>query len=217
MIYLTGVTNPTIEAYARREPALGLMAQPGNGVLNRIQHYQTWAADNGAFGAWVQQKPFPVAKWSKWVQRLPVGPLFVVVPDAVGDHDATTALWDEYHSIVADLGHRAAFVLQNGCLPATVPWDTDAVFIGGDTAWKLSAEAGRIVMEAQRRGVWVHMGRVNSTKRWLRALAMGCDSADGTFLRFGPPELMLSKVSSWLYAGRNVGGQIDLLDQTVSA
>jgi hypothetical protein len=39
-------------------------------------------------------------------------------------------------------------------------------------------------MEARRRGVWTHMGRVNSERRLRYAALIGCQSADGTYLAF---------------------------------
>lgn len=69
-------------------------------------------------------------------------------------------------------------------------------FIGGSTAWKLGPHARRLVADAKRRGKWVHMGRVNSLKRFRYAAAIGCDSCDGTYLRFGP-DINLPKVLSW--------------------
>jgi hypothetical protein len=56
----------------------------------------------------------------------------------------------------------------------------DALFIGGSTDWKLGPAARTLVREAKRRGLWVHMGRVNSLKRIAYAAEIGCDSIDGT-------------------------------------
>jgi hypothetical protein len=36
------------------------------------------------------------------------------------------------------------------------------------------------------RGLWCHMGRVNSLRRLRLAVQDGYDSVDGTFLAFGP-------------------------------
>lgn len=40
------------------------------------------------------------------------------------------------------------------------------------------------------------MGRVNSERRYRYALAIGCDSADGTYLTFGPDQ-NLPDVLAW--------------------
>lgn len=79
-----------------------------------------------------------------------------------------------------------------------VDWSRfDAIFIGGDTAWKLSSSAQSICQEAKRRGKWVHMGRVNSLRRLEIAEAFGCDSVDGNYLGFGP-DTNIPKLLSWL-------------------
>lgn len=63
--------------------------------------------------------------------------------------------------------------------------------------WKIRAEARELTAEAKRRGKWVHMGRVNSRKRFAYAEFIGCDSADGTTLaKF--PDATLPDVLGWL-------------------
>jgi hypothetical protein len=82
---------------------------------------------------------------------------------------------------------KPAFVIQNGATPDEVPFDqAEAIFIGGSTEWKLSEAAREIVVEAKHRGLWVHMGRVNSVRRLQIASEWGCDSVDGTYLAFAP-------------------------------
>ena len=70
------------------------------------------------------------------------------------------------------------------------------LFIGGTTEWKLGRHARALVREAKQRGKHVHMGRVNSAKRYRYAEAIGCDSADGTFLTFGP-DANLPRLLAW--------------------
>lgn len=60
--------------------------------------------------------------------------------------------------------------------------------------WKLGPVVRELVVAAKNHGKHVHMGRVNSRKRYEYARSIGCDSADGTFLTRGPdkrlPELL---------------------------
>jgi len=63
--------------------------------------------------------------------------------------------------------------------------------------WKLSPAARDLIIEAKRRGKWVHMGRVNSEKRFRYAAALGCDSVDGTYLVAGP-DTNLPKLLAWV-------------------
>lgn len=114
------------------------------------------------------------------------GCLFLAVPDVyLGDgveaHTATMESWREWQPFVSMSGFPLAFVAQIGATIENVPWgECDAVFIGGDTEWKLGAAAEGIVREAKRRGKHVHMGRVNSEKRIRYAREIGCDSVDGS-------------------------------------
>jgi hypothetical protein len=62
--------------------------------------------------------------------------------------------------------------------------------------WKESRAASDLTLEAQRRGKKVHMGRVSSETRIRHAIAIGCDTADGTYLRFGP-DVNLPKLLGW--------------------
>jgi hypothetical protein len=67
------------------------------------------------------------------------------------------------------------------------------------TEWKLGAVARALVAEAKRRGKHVHMGRVNTGKRWRYAEAIGCDSCDGTTIAVAP-DTNLPIVLSWVRA-----------------
>jgi hypothetical protein len=121
-----------------------------------------------------------------------------VAPDVVPDAAATLERSLPWLPRIRALGMPAALVAQNGQESLPVPWsEFDCLFIGGDTAWKLGAAARELAGEAKARGKWVHMGRVNSERRIRYAAAIGCDSVDGTYLRFGPDRL-LPDVLAWL-------------------
>jgi len=121
-----------------------------------------------------------------------------VAPDVVGDAEATLKRSMPWLAYIRELGFPAALVAQDGLEAMEVPWDDfDVLFIGGSTDWKLSDHAHALTLEAKRRGKWVHMGRVNSQVRLRRAALTGCDSADGTFIAFGP-DVNLPRVLGWL-------------------
>lgn len=74
--------------------------------------------------------------------------------------------------------------------------EIDAVFVGGTTSWKLSQHAEKVCFEARRRGKWVHMGRVNSLRRMQIAADFGCQSVDGTYLKYKPSNIY--NILRWL-------------------
>lgn len=118
------------------------------------------------------------------IKGLP-GCLFVSVPDVVGDAVATMRQFELWAPALERRGLPVALVAQDGIgdldrwLAQTWP-RLAALFIGGTTQYKLSAEAEALGREAKERGLWLHMGRVNSRKRFDYARAIGCDSVDGT-------------------------------------
>lgn len=171
MLYLSGVVRPDMPAMVT--PRMGQQPPPD----------QPWAADNGRFSA---PQDYTDAGYLAWLARMPVEScLFATAPDVVGDAVATLELSAPMLPRIRQLGYQVAFVAQDGLIDP--PWDDfDVLFIGGTTAWKLSETAAVIVREAKRRGKWVHMGRVNSKRRMVYAESIGCDSADGTMLRFDP-------------------------------
>jgi hypothetical protein len=195
MIYLSGVSTAALRARLPHR-CLGLMWTPA--AYTDRQHVcgSTYAADNGCF---TLGDRFDPAAWLHWLARMNLtGCLFAVAPDVVGDAAATLARSAPYFDRLHAMGYPVAYVLQNGQETLPVPWDDiDAVFIGGDTEWKLSQHAAQLAYAAKARGKWVHMGRVNSRKRLVRAAVMGCDSADGTFLRFAPTTNM-PRMLGWL-------------------
>lgn len=152
-----------------------------------------WCADNGAY-----TDKWTADVWWAWLQtRTPWAStcLFATAPDVVGDAAATEALSTPWLARIRGLGFPVAYVAQNGL--KRLPWgDFDVLFLGGDTAWKLGPEARAWTAEAVTRGVPVHMGRVNSEKRFRYAAAIGCSSVDGTYLTYAPAKL-LPDVLAW--------------------
>jgi len=129
-------------------------------------------------------------------------------------------------------GYRAALVAQDGLEDHLdrVPWDDfDVLFLGGGQdvkylsatnrvrrkdgtwvgEWKCSPGAARLTAEARRRSKHVHMGRVNGGGRLAYAQSIGCTSADGTKLAFGP-DVHLPRVHAWLDAANADARQLVL-------
>lgn len=189
-MYLANPSTPQVRA-AIAAGQLGCMATPKQG--NKIQPGWTWAMDNGCF-----TESWSAGKWltalernAEHIERC----LFAVVPDSVADPVETARLWTLWAPIVVELGYQPAYVLQDG--ETAPPWDEMVcLFIGGTTDYKLSDEAHEWAIEAKRRGKWVHWGRVNSRRRFAGWCALTGDSADGTYLAFGP-DVNLPRLLSW--------------------
>lgn len=194
MLYLANPCGADVIA-SMRAGSLGYIDTPAQG--NKRPQGVVWAADNGCFG-----KGYPGdEQWLSWLERNAQDAsscLFAVAPDVVGDAAATLERSTPWLPRIRALGYPAALVAQDGLEDLEVPWDEfDVLFIGGTTEWKLGAYARAVIREARARGKWIHMGRVNSEKRYRYAHALGCDSADGTYLVFGP-DVNLPKLKAWL-------------------
>jgi hypothetical protein len=162
-----------------RNGLLGALTTPNVG--NLLEPNIPWALDNGCFGdRWSEDR------WRACLDKYAGNPdcLFAVVPDVVCNADATNERWEKYAPTVRAAGFRPCYVTQNGC--NQIPDDAGAVFTGGDNTWKMGDEAQTLAAGARRRGLWSHMGRVNTLRRLRFAVFHGYDSADGTMLAFGP-------------------------------
>lgn len=123
---------------------------------------------------------------------------FATAPDVVGDAVATLFRSGPMLPRIRAAGYRAALVAQDGIEHLTVPWgEFDVLLLGGSTDWKLSPAAADLAREAITRGLTVHMGRVNSRRRLRYAVSIGCRSADGTYLKYGP-DRNLPTLLRWL-------------------
>lgn len=195
MIYLSGCVTQTLLANPR--PDLGVMLQPGMG--NVVDgRFISFAADNGCYA---QGEKFQSGDWLEWLaglRRYRERCLFAVAPDVIGDAQATAERSRPYLATIRQFGFRAAYVAQDGQEQFCPPWaEFDCLFIGGRDGWKFSEAAYTVASEAKARGKWVHQGRVNSLRRLIACQVSAFDSADGTFVKWGP-DRNLPQVYDWL-------------------
>lgn len=186
---------------------LACIRTPGQG--NRHLDGVTWCADNGCFG-----KGYPGdEEWFGWLEANAYAAkdcMFATAPDVVGNAYETLERSAPWLAKIRSLGYPAALVAQDGLEDLLVPWDEfDVLFIGGSTEWKLGPGAASLIREAKARGKGVHAGRVNSRKRFKLFEELECDSADGTFIAFGPDK-NLPIVMSWL--GHDWRGSVSVLE-----
>lgn len=172
------------------------MVTPDN--AHGIPEGMPWAADNACFS---RGESFDHGSWLTWLASRPYDRsacLFAVAPDVVGDAEATLRRSAPALPQIAALGYRPAYVAQDGFDPAVVPWAlVGALFIGGTTTWKRSEAGGyAAIHEGKRRGLWVHVGRVNGGPFLRNVAAAGADSADGTGLAINPGHW--PRVRGWL-------------------
>lgn len=153
---------------------IALLLNPHN---LKPHHFQfNYAIDNAAFAQFDERKYFDMLDYSKQFQP----PIFIVVPDVVGCHARTLALWKYYYHRVLIYGYKMAFVAQDGCRPEDIPVEADFIFIGGNDPWKMNnvhrfIDCGRPV----------HVGRVNTMNRLKKCEDLGVYSVDGTgWMRF---------------------------------
>ena len=135
-----------------------------------------FAVDNGAFSRF-DREAFVALLNRDMDQRKQC--LWVAVPDVVGSARRTLEIWRHGRDVAA--GWPLALVAQDGIENLDIPWDEmAAVFIGGRDPWKDSQAALDVVRCAKVLGKQVHVGRVNTPKRYKLYAAAGADTCDGS-------------------------------------
>jgi hypothetical protein len=187
MHYLTPNNTFILPAY---RDAFGLFESMGSRHNAIAINWPLWGLDNGRFNP--SGKPGVNPKWSgtDWLESLDYySPearakcKFCVVPDVPYEKAPTLDIYYQYLPDVLGRGYPPALCIQDGMTVADMPWsDMAAVFIGGSDEYKLGGDAAEIAMAAQERGLWVHVGRVNSIKRMR--MVWWADSVDGRMLVF---------------------------------
>jgi hypothetical protein len=175
VMYLVG-TGSSMKGKAGDE--IGIIVGPRQRGLLPIREGRWFALDNDAFNG-----TFDEGLWRRQLGRLELFAdrcLFAVVPDVWGDAAATFDLFERWAPVVREFGFPTAYVAQDGSENYPLP-RADVLFIGGSDTWR-SAHAAAMAGRAKRAGMRVHVGRVNSLRRFHACSAFGADSCDGTHL-----------------------------------
>ena len=175
VMILVHASPTTLEPYRTRD--LGILSSPRR-FYKESENIESWrwAADNDAFSKW-DEDLYRTMLEGIWGLR---GCLFVTAPDVVGDAERTLELFEVWYDELVAVLQPMALVAQDGLTSDMVPWQRiDCLFIGGTDEFKLGSQAAELVKEANVRGKWAHMGRVNSYERVRYARWIGCDSIDG--------------------------------------
>jgi hypothetical protein len=135
-----------------------------------------WALDNGVFGAFTSGREWSEEPLYRFLDAYAGWkPLWVVVPDSVGNRGKTLEMWNDHATAISAFGVPLAFAAQDGMTPEDVPSNADIVFIGGSTSWKW-----RSLPMWTEHFPRVHVGRVNSHRLLEMAEGNGAESCDGT-------------------------------------
>lgn len=137
-----------------------------------------YAIDNGAFAGFDAEQFLGLLEKERQRRDLC---RFVAVPDVVGSARRTLEVFHRWKHKLTDW--PLAYVCQDGQENLPIPWnDVAAIFIGGNTDWKMGQHAAACVKAAKAIGKWVHAGRVNTPGRFEYFEKLGADSLDGTGL-----------------------------------
>jgi hypothetical protein len=135
-----------------------------------------WALDNGVFGSFTSGREWSEEPLYSFLDAYAAWkPMWVVVPDSVGNKNKTLELWEKHSPALKAFGVPLAFAAQDGMTENDVPKDADVVFIGGSTSWKW-----RSLPNWTQHFARVHVGRVNSHRLLEMAERNGAESCDGT-------------------------------------
>ena len=180
----------------------------GAGVAQGVIAGFPWMLDNGAFSdGWTEAAW--LAALERW-QPYTATCIAAVCPDVVGDAAATLERFVKYEPVLREYGYPVAFVTQDGLRMEDVPWgEFDVLFVGGTDKHKLQ-DSYSFIWEAKRRGLWVHVGRVNGYQRiidfWM------ADSCDGTMLKYEPSTQRVRVLLNGVAAAQAKKGTIPLWD-----
>lgn len=136
-----------------------------------------YGIDNGAY------TNFDFLGWVRLIEQSKnyfPEPLFITMPDIVGSAVRTLELYDIFSKMFSRF--KRALVMQDGIEKLEIPWDNlEAIFIGGTDEFKESRTAKDCCKTARILNKWVHVGRVNTSRR-VREYAGFADSIDGSGL-----------------------------------
>jgi len=158
--------------------------KPVDHIPDPIKSGKWWILDNGAFTS----KGFTEWYWLEWMEATKDFSdtcICVVIPDVVGNCEATIERFKTHSKVASKQFEHIAFVTQDGLTCDMTPWDDfDVLFIGGTDQHKMGREAGYLIQEGLRRGKHIHVGRVNTEYRLMQFWQ--CHTWDGTALTIKP-------------------------------
>jgi hypothetical protein len=176
-------------------PNAGTIMTPAR--WGKVPGHRVWCADNGMYSGCVT--PPALLAWLDVMAPHRETCVFATAPDVVCNAVATLDLFRWWGWRIRAKGYPVALVAQDGLESLRWPPQDcyDCLFIGGSTAWKLSDAAAWCIAHAKATGRWVHVGRVNSQRRYRHFQLLGVDSVDGTHIVFAPRR-RAREIANWV-------------------
>tara|TARA_R110001599_G_scaffold43112_1_gene129426 strand:+ start:1659 stop:2282 length:624 start_codon:yes stop_codon:yes gene_type:complete len=166
----------------------------------RPKPYVKYALDNGRFSeSWSERDYLKMLDAAASHRDQPI---WALVPDVVGDREATIREWDVWAPRIAAYRWPLAFAVQDGCQPTDVPEDAEVIFVGGTTKWKRKSLA--MWCDSFKR---VHVGRVNTNKWLWECDEAGAESCDGTGWMRGNQDQLKGLVDYLERSSQGLGNQ----------
>lgn len=181
-VYYLAATSSSLQGAHER---LGVMIGPRQTGLRPLREGRPWGGDNDAYHDKFTPEAFELhlMRLRPFVSTC----LFGALPDFPHDPDSTLAVW---RAVAPEFAARnafpMAFVAQTGTVPDDIPQDANFLFLAGDDAWRESPKGRDLIQHAHESlGIPIHVGRVNSLKRFMHYAAIpGVRSMDGTYLSY---------------------------------
>lgn len=182
---------PTSISMVDMSPYFGVITMPKGGTPRGIREGRKWALDNGAFTGFNKEK---FLKKLEDLKEYKDTCLFIVAPDVMQDPQKTFENFVKWKEILKDW--PVAYVAQDGQENYKYP-EFDWLFIGGSTKWKMGKGAIKCIEYAHSINKPVHVGRVNSKKRYEYFRKLACKSCDGTHPIYEPNTAKI-RIAEWM-------------------
>jgi len=206
-VYLSGTTTEFFKDLKQDDRIHGVLFNTWRKTAREQEALKAgclFGVDNGIFSNRFIERQWLTRLWDFWKYRhnclvCPLPDFLYYLPDGTvrGDWRKTLDRFHQYKSVTKRMGFPVTLVTQDGLTPDNTPWsEIDAIFIGGSNYHKRGLEAEHLGLEAKRRGVYVHIGRVSSVTAAARFWPWA-DSYDGTTYTYEPDRRYEEYLPQW--------------------
>ena len=193
---LSNHSSPVIHYWAGRYKESAWLMGPRGYWKTKLRRWMPYALDKDVYACWTQKEEWDEDEYFKALDRIALEgqkPMWVAVPDAIGNRGLTLKRWEKYADRISRYKWPMTMVVQDGMTLGDIPSEVDMIFVGGTTEWKW-----RNLNQWFDAGKRVHVGRVNSLHRVWLCHDLGCESVDGTgWFRHGDDHNQLLRLESY--------------------